>query len=141
MNILEHALISITDLLALCKAAHIEHPAIDKATILITKSPKFILIFILELVKNHYDVTQEQLVSESKNTPVVQCRRAYFCLARTQTSISLSEIGKLVERDHSTVHYSLKKMDEFEEVNDKEWSTYKTIRDKYEKEFKNISGI
>ena len=131
----------LSDILYLCKAAHINHPAVNETIAYLTKSQSFILNFILDMIKEHFDLTQEELESDSKDTVFVQARRAYYCLAKTETTASLAVIGSMVKKDHATVLHSIKKMhEELNPTKDIEWTKFKDIENKFHKEFNKIPG-
>jgi hypothetical protein len=56
------------------------------------------------------------LQSKSRMREVVEARQIYFYRARKHTECSLSQIGKLVKRDHATVLHGVKVVDTAPEV-------------------------
>lgn len=67
----------------------------------------------LNYIKDQVELNMEiNISSKSKDYNSTIGRWVYFKLARRLTECSLSHIGKLVNRDHSTVLYGLKKIDD-----------------------------
>ena len=124
MNNLNELYQILINLILICEGANIQHPAVDKAKSYVLVSNDKMLDIILCFVRSVSNVTQFELNSKGKTTIVVKARRLYFNLAREHTKRSLSEIGRKVSRDHSTVLYGLKKMEEFKEIDDYEWKDY-----------------
>lgn len=61
---------------------------------------------ILKVVCSFFEVTIEDLKSKRRIPEFVIARRFYCYLAREKTKASLHQIGKKINRDHSTVLYS-----------------------------------
>ena len=55
---------------------------------------------------------EERLHSYRRDRKHIKARQAAVFLLKKLTSLSLSEIGKIIGRDHSTVHATLKKVSE-----------------------------
>lgn len=66
------------------------------------------LEFIKEKVENETGLKLETKLRDLDST---MARWLYFKIAKTNTCCSLNEIGRLVNRDHSTVVYGLKNVD------------------------------
>ena len=118
----------LTDLILICEAANIVHPALSKAKIYLGNSDNDLIYKILYFVRVTLNISQEQLDSISRDTPIVKARRLFFSLAKEYTSISTTKIGEMVSKDHSTVLHGLKKMKEFGETNDPEWQEYQQYK-------------
>ncbi len=63
---------------------------------------------ILDLVAEQFKVSQDELKSKSRKKNVSFPRQIIMYLARKYTDYPLAEIGKVVNRDHSTVVYSIR---------------------------------
>lgn len=66
------------------------------------------LELILKRVCEVSGISREVIKSSTRKREVVEPRQAYFLLAMKLTENSLSEIGRMVFRDHSTVFYAKK---------------------------------
>ena len=71
---------------------------------------------ILEDVCDYYDVKMEYVKSKDRFQNLVDARQVYCYLCRNYTVASLSEIGNLINRDHSTVVWSVNKINDFIDV-------------------------
>ena len=118
----------LTDLILICEAANIVHPALSKAKIYLGDSDNDLIYKILYFVRVTLNISQEQLDSISRDTPVVKARRVFFSLAKEYTSVSSTKVGEMVSKDHSTVLHGLRKMREFDETNDPEWQEYQQYK-------------
>jgi len=67
---------------------------------------------ILQHICTIFQINEEGLHSYRRDRQHIKARQATIYLLKKLTSLSLSEIGKIVGRDHSTVHASLKKVKE-----------------------------
>ncbi len=59
-----------------------------------------------------FQISEEGLLSYRRDRKHTKARQAAVYLLKQLTSLSLSEIGKIVGRNHSTVHATLKKVRE-----------------------------
>ena len=118
----------LTDLILICEAANIVHPALSKAKIYLNSSNHDLIYKILYFVRITSNISQEALESDDRDTPVVKARRLFFNLAKEFTDVSLEKIGSMISKDHSTTYYGLKKMKEFWETNDPEWQEYQQYK-------------
>ena len=62
---------------------------------------------IFSAIEKKYDVGKAELVGKSRVKDVAQARHIAIYLVRTITEMSLPNIGKLFNRDHSTVISSI----------------------------------
>jgi hypothetical protein len=60
---------------------------------------------LIRKVNEHFDV---DITNNSRKRDAVMARAAFYWLARKKTRYSTSRIGLIVNRDHSTVLYSMK---------------------------------
>lgn len=66
---------------------------------------------IIETVSSFYEITEEELTSASQERSISRARHVALYLSRQLTDLSLSEIGNFFGgKDHSTVHYAVKKI-------------------------------
>ena len=66
---------------------------------------------IVDAVCNYYSISKRVIMGEIKARMVAQPRQILMYLLRTETQISLEEIGRIVGgRDHSTVMYAVDKI-------------------------------
>ena len=65
---------------------------------------------ILQRVYVMFQITEEGLLSYRRDRKHSKARQAAVFLLKQLTSLSLSEIGKIVGRNHSTIHATLKKV-------------------------------
>jgi len=67
---------------------------------------------ILNVVAEHYGVTTEDIKGTKRNANIATARHMCIYLMRRNTELSLTEIGKIFSRDHSTTISSLRKIEE-----------------------------
>lgn len=67
---------------------------------------------VFNLLLSEYGIHEKHIRSRSRKFEFVRCRSLWFYLMRRYTNCSLSEIGKMLGRDHSTVVHSIKKIDD-----------------------------
>uniref|UniRef100_UPI0020258B6E chromosomal replication initiator protein DnaA n=1 Tax=[Clostridium] colinum TaxID=36835 RepID=UPI0020258B6E len=67
---------------------------------------------ILEAVSNHFNVKIEEIKSKKRNQPITNARQVYMYLTRELLNESLLNIGKSIDRDHSTVIHGIEKIEE-----------------------------
>jgi chromosomal replication initiator protein len=65
---------------------------------------------ILQRIYVMFQITEEGLLSYRRDRKHSKARQAAVFLLKQLTSLSLSEIGKIVGRNHSTIHATLKKV-------------------------------
>ena len=65
---------------------------------------------ILKRIKVLFQVTEQELQSYKRERRHIKARQASVYLLKQLTSLSLNEIGKILGRNHSTVHAILKKV-------------------------------
>ena len=65
---------------------------------------------ILKRIGILYQISENELVSYKRERRHIKARQASVYLLKKLTKLSLSEIGKLIGRNHSTVHAILKKL-------------------------------
>lgn len=75
-----------------------------------------ILDYLKQMINNHFDTNIE---INNRKRYISQPRMIFFYIARNYTEHTLSEIGSYLNRDHSSVCYAVKKVDN-SEIYDKE---------------------
>ncbi len=68
--------------------------------------------YIIEKVADFYDVKPDEVMGKGKTKNVANARQMSFYLIRKLTSLTLEQIGEAMNRDHSTVLYSIRKVEE-----------------------------
>lgn len=68
---------------------------------------------IIKVVANYYSLKNDEILSKSRTARLVLPRQVAIFIAKQLTRLSLQEIGhKIGDRDHATVIYSVKKLEE-----------------------------
>ncbi len=67
---------------------------------------------IIDKIADFYNISPEEISGKGKTRNVANARQMAIYLIRKLTSQTLEDIGKLIGRDHSTVLYSIRKMEE-----------------------------
>ena len=57
-----------------------------------------------------FQISEDGLRSQNRDRKHIKARQATVFLLKKLTSLSLNEIGKIIGRNHSTVHSTLKKV-------------------------------
>jgi len=72
---------------------------------------------VMEAMFETYGITQRQLRNRRRNSGSVESRAVFCKLASDYTNCSLPEIGRYIDRDHTTVMYliNVKKLSEMYE--------------------------
>ncbi len=68
--------------------------------------------FIIEKIADFYNISPEEIIGKGKTKNVANARQMAIYLIRKLTGQTLEDIGKTIGRDHSTVLYSIRKMEE-----------------------------
>ena len=71
---------------------------------------------ILQAVLNYYGITNQEIISNSKNVVFVEARKMFCYISTEFSNAKYEDIGKLINRDHSTVTYSVNKIKVYKEV-------------------------
>ena len=66
---------------------------------------------IVHVVAQHFGITREQLKGKRRTASVALPRQMAMYLMRQQTTLSLSEIGRFFDRDHTTVIHACDKIE------------------------------
>lgn len=86
--------------------------------------------FILETVSNHFNVKVEEIKSKKRNQPITNARQVYMYLTREILNESLLNIGKSIDRDHSTVIHGIEKIEEKLKTDKKFEANILSLKDK-----------
>lgn len=70
------------------------------------------LELILAWVHEVYGISPQRVLQRSRSKLVVEARSAAMYLARTLTSMSLTELGRAFGRDHTTVLHAVRKIEQ-----------------------------
>jgi len=81
------------------------------AVLPVDPSTREITSFILRHVAAEYNVPIHSILGNRRSQSVVAPRHAAVYLIYSWTNLSLVSIGKIFNRDHSTIHSTLDKMD------------------------------
>jgi len=65
---------------------------------------------ILKRIEILYQITENELISYKREQRHIKARQATVYLLKKLTKLSLNEIGKIIGRNHSTVHAILKNL-------------------------------
>ena len=68
-----------------------------------------------------FEVSQKKIKSNSRERKLVWIRYALYNYLKTVGSMTLTEIGKVFNRDHATVIHGIKKHNDFINWNDREY--------------------
>ena len=65
---------------------------------------------LIAAVSKYFSIGKKALLGTSRARPVARPRQILMYLLRTQLSLPLQEVGRLVERDHTTVMHAVEKI-------------------------------
>ena len=86
---------------------------------------------ILEVVTEHFGITEEQIMSKSRSSDIAKPRQISMYLCKKLTDLPLDAIGQLLGgRDHSTVIHGVRKISEEIEADEAFRKTIETIKKK-----------
>lgn len=69
-----------------------------------------------------YDIAFRDLKSKDVNRFKAEARHVFFFVIKKTTNMSLEQIGKILNRDHSSVIYGIKKVNNYLDINDKDFN-------------------
>ena len=70
---------------------------------------------IFKIVAENYGVTTDEIRGQKRNAGIAMARHMCIYLVRQNTSLSLEDIGKKFDRDHSTIISSIRRIEEEKE--------------------------
>lgn len=71
---------------------------------------------IQKTVAGYYGIRVADLKSKSRKASLAQSRQVAMAITKQLTNLSLPDIGAAFERDHSTVHHAIKKIEELKKT-------------------------
>lgn len=89
--------------------------------------------YILETVSNYFNVKIDEIKSKKRNQPITNARQVYMYLAREILNESLLNIGKSIDRDHSTVIHGIEKIEDKLKKDKNFEATISALKDKLNK--------
>ena len=66
---------------------------------------------ILEVTARKYDVTVEDILGKSRTKTIKTARNVAMYIIKKVLDLSLNDIGKMMARDHATVHSNIKNIE------------------------------
>lgn len=76
------------------------------------------LNLLLDVCSESLGVPKEKIMGRDRLRPIVVTRQIYAYLARKYFSYGLLEIGKSINKDHTTIIHSIKMVEKMIELND-----------------------
>ena len=67
--------------------------------------------YIIAKVADFYDITPDEVIGKGKTKNVANARQMSIFLTRKLTGLTLEQIGEVMNRDHSTVLHSIRKVE------------------------------
>jgi hypothetical protein len=83
-----------------------QHPSDDPQA-----SHALLVTDVRRVVASFFDVTDAELDHRGRAPRISLIRQIAFYLCRTHTTLSFPEIARAFQRDHSTVHYGVRRID------------------------------
>lgn len=74
------------------------------------KSRKISLDWLSVLICGYYDITVKELKSKDRHARIVEARHIFCYVSRLCTTHSLLEIGRFLNRDHTTVIHAVQQV-------------------------------
>lgn len=68
--------------------------------------------YIMEKIADYFNISKDDIMGNSRMKNVANARQITLYLTRKLTGLSLEDIGKYFKRDHSTVLYSIRKIED-----------------------------
>ncbi len=84
----------------------------DEAAIRERKINKYSYDKGLAIIANEFEISPEKILSKSRKAEVVKARKIFQFILRRHCKLTYEEIGRKTNRDHSSVIYSVRKIDE-----------------------------
>lgn len=86
------------------------------------------VIVICKVVCDHYGVTLDDLFSTRRWQPLARARQDAMCLIRRLVGLSYPQIGRIFDRDHTTVLYACRVAGSLDGLRDEVLSTLGGVR-------------
>jgi len=87
-----------------------------ESTIYATSNNWRVLFF--EIAKSTYDISLNDLKQKNRSETIVMVRQIFMFLLRKNDRLYYAEIGRMLDKDHSTVMWGVNKSIEYIQVND-----------------------
>lgn len=87
-----------------------------ESTIYATSNNWRVLFF--EIAKSTYDISLNDLKEKNRSETIVMVRQIFMFLLRQNDRLYYAEIGRMLDKDHSTVMWGVNKSIEYIQVND-----------------------
>ena len=102
---------------------------------------KSLVIKLYSIIERVLNVTEEELKSKSRIRKNSDARKMFFNYLKDNTSYSLTELGFLLNRDHSTVIYSIKTNKIYCDTDKAYKENYEKIKNEFNNKIINYSLI
>ncbi|MDC4183205.1 AAA family ATPase [Mycoplasma sp. T264T] len=80
----------------------------DRRDLILSKDPKY----VFEKIKYHFNIDEDALKSSKRKKDIVQARHICMYILKNIYNQNLSQIGKLLKKDHTTVKHAIEKVEE-----------------------------
>ena len=125
---------------------------IDRETMQLTQSfykiapeskidPKLLINIILNIVCNYYGISKIDIFSVKRHRNIVRARYFFIYLVRRKTQLTLTEIGGILNRDHTTCTHAIQEINSqlSNKFDDSYRDDYRELMEMYDKNIvKNI---
>lgn len=92
---------------------------------------EFKIRYLFLLIHHILDISEEQIKSDNRSEDVIKARTIVLVICRNNFKLNLEDIGKIINKKHSTVIHHLKKNGEYKK--DMKYFTLMTfIKDRIE---------
>lgn len=71
---------------------------------------------VIEIVCKYYSIAKKNLLGKSRARPWARPRQILMYLLRIELGLPLEEVGKIVERDHTTVMHAVEKINDLKAI-------------------------
>jgi hypothetical protein len=78
--------------------------------------------FVLDKISKHFDISLDALLEHKRAADIVMVRHITFYFLRKYCEIHLTKIGKMFNRDHTTVIHGVRKVKTLLEIKDAEYT-------------------
>ncbi|QZX49151.1 DnaA ATPase domain-containing protein [Mycoplasma sp. E35C] len=80
----------------------------NNKNLILSKDPKY----VFEKIKHHFGIDEETIKSSKRKNDIVQARHICMYVLKNVYNKNLSQIGKLLKKDHTTVKHGIEKIHE-----------------------------
>ncbi len=85
---------------------------------------------LLEIVADHFVVSSDDIISARRDKEIVIPRQVVMYLCRNELNMKQEAIGRLLDKDHSTIIYGLKKIDQLLKTDESLRTTVEVLKKK-----------